>query len=87
MRVAKQQQKLTLKNIMEALFDLEKDSTVPKNIKDRVQKIMSVLNGDAELPIKVDKAIQELDEIADDVNLQPYTRTQIWNVVSLLEKV
>lgn len=76
-----------LNNVVSALSDLEKDSTVPKNVKDKVQKIMSVLNEDMDVPIKVDKAIQELDDMADDVNLQPYTRTQIWNVVSLLEKV
>ncbi len=73
--------------ILGALSELEQDSTVPRNIKDRIQKTMSTLQGDGELSMKIDKALQELDEIADDINLQPYTRTQIWNIVSMLEKL
>jgi len=33
------------------------------------------------------KALDELDELVSDNNIQQYTRTQIWNVVSLLEKI
>ena len=40
-----------------------------------------------ELSIKVNKAMNELDDIASDINLQAYTRTQIWNIVSSLEKI
>lgn len=76
-----------IESVMAALTDMGNDSTVPKNVKDKVQRIMDVLNQDAELPMRVDRAIQELDDISSDVNLQSYTRTQIWNVVSLLEKV
>ena len=31
-----------------------------------------------------DKALQELDEISDDPNIPSFTRTQIWNIVSIL---
>ncbi len=86
MKIAKQQA-TTLQSIMSALSDLEEDTTVPKNVKERVQRIKLVLNEEIDVSIRVDKAIQELDTIADDVNLQSYTRTQIWSVVSLLEKV
>ncbi|MCK5468863.1 MAG: UPF0147 family protein, partial [Cyclobacteriaceae bacterium] len=30
-------------------------------------------------------AISILDEVSNDTNIQPFTRTQIWNLVSLLE--
>ena len=48
---------------------------------------MELLNGETETQIKVSKALNELEEIADDVNLKSYTRTQVWNVVSALEKI
>ncbi|MBU0461926.1 MAG: UPF0147 family protein, partial [Nanoarchaeota archaeon] len=38
-----------------------------------------------ELSIRINKALSELDEISDDTNLQAYTRTQIWNIASMLE--
>ena len=73
--------------IMWGLEELQKDSTVPKNVKIRIQNTMDILNGKTDLSIRINKALNELDEIADDTNIQSYTRTQIWNIVSLLEKI
>jgi uncharacterized protein (UPF0147 family) len=39
------------------------------------------------MSLRVDKAQQELEEISADANLQPFTRTQLWNIVSLLETI
>lgn len=74
-----------IQGIIEALTELNEDMTVPKNVKTRVAHAIEALKEDVEVSIKVDKAIQELDEISNDTNIQSYTRTQIWNVVSLLE--
>ena len=76
-----------INSILAALTELQEDAAVPRNIKDRIQKILSALQSNGELSMNIDKALQELDEIADDINLQPYTRTQLWNIVSMLEKV
>lgn len=76
-----------LKDVFEVLEELMDDSTVPKNVKNKVRDIVEALKEDAELSIRVNKALHILDEISDDANLQSYTRTQIWNVVSLLENI
>ncbi len=73
--------------VVSVLSELKDDITVPKNVRLKIEKIIQVLNSKTEMQIKVSKALNELEEIADDVNLQSYTRTQIWNVVSLLEKI
>ena len=66
----------------------EKDLVdIPKNIKIKIKSIINILKGDIELSIKINKALNELDEISNDANLEPYTRTQIWNIVSILEKI
>jgi hypothetical protein len=69
------------------LSELKDDITVPKNVRLKVERVMKVLNEDIKMDIKVSKALNELEEIADDVNLQSYTRTQVWNVISALEKI
>ena len=74
-------------NINETLNELKEDITVPKNVRSKIEKIVEVLNDNTEKDIKVSKALNELEEIADDVNLQSYTRTQVWNVISALEKM
>ena len=76
-----------LGNIEPMLRELKNDITVPKNVRLKIEKVIEVLNSNLEMPIKVSKALNELEVIADDVNLQSYTRTQIWNVISALEKI
>jgi len=74
-------------SIEHVLNELKDDITVPKNVRLKVGNIIKVLNEDKEISIKVSKSLNELEEIADDVNLQSYTRTQVWNVISELEKI
>jgi uncharacterized protein (UPF0147 family) len=75
-----------LQSILDALKELVNDTTVPKNVKSKLETVMSTLNEDAEdLSMRINKALSELDEVSDDTNLQSYTRTQIWNIASMLE--
>ena len=74
-----------LKQIIESLTEMSEDSTVPRNVRSKITDAIQALNEDTDLSLKVDKALQHLDDISNDTNIQPYTRTQIWNVVSLLE--
>jgi|TARA_B100002003_G_scaffold149320_1_gene138430 uncharacterized protein (UPF0147 family) len=76
-----------IEDIIETLNEVQEDATVPKNVRIKIQEITGTLKEDTQLSIKINKALNELDEIASDVNLQPYTRTQIWNIVSVLEKM
>jgi uncharacterized protein len=75
-----------LQGVIDTLIDVSEDSTVPRNVKSLLQQIIEALqNEEEDLDIRKDKALSLLDEVAEDSNLQPYTRTQIWNVVSVLE--
>lgn len=76
-----------LTNIIEALQELAADSTVPKNVKSKIEEITNTLKSEEDISITINKALGELDEIADDTNLQTYTRTQIWNIASMLEMI
>ena len=71
---------------VEVLEELEQDNTVPRNVKEKIQTTIQSLKEEKDLKMSVNKALHELDEIADDPNLQAFTRTQIWNIVSLLEQ-
>ncbi|MBI2656309.1 UPF0147 family protein [Candidatus Woesearchaeota archaeon] len=73
--------------VISSLNEIQEDVTVPKNVRIKIDSIISTLKEDMEMSIKANKALNGLDELASDVNLQSYTRTQIWNVMSLLEKL
>lgn len=76
-----------LDNLANSLAEVKEDSTVPRNVRAKIESIIATLKEDTELSIKVNKALNELDSISSDVNLQAYTRTQIWNIMSVLEKL
>jgi len=72
-----------IQEIIFALNELKEDTTINRNIKEKIEKIISFLEEDANLGI--DKALHEIEEMMETNNIPSYTRTQIWNVVSLLE--
>lgn len=75
--------------ILESLSQIEQDLTVPKNIRSKIKAAMDALQQEKELTLdlRVNKALQELDDLSDNPNIPVYTRTQIWNVVSQLESI
>ena len=76
-----------IRKAIDALVELRNDTTVPKNIKQKIEDIISNLSNEQEVSMMENRALNELDEISDNNNIQPYTRTQIWSIVSLLESV
>ena len=80
-------EKEQIQGIIEVLKELQEDGSVPRNVKDKLAITIQALEEDNDVSIKVNKALHELEVVADDPNLQTYTRTQIWNIVSMLEKL
>ena len=72
-------------DIIQALQELEEDSSVPKNVKEKIVGTIKLLNEETDMSIKVSRALQSLEELTDDLNMEAYTRSQIFNIVSMLE--
>ena len=72
---------------LELLIEIEKDTTIPKNIQQKIAQAIVNLNSEEETKIKASRVIQDLIELCEDNNIQSFTRTQIYNIVSLLEIV
>ncbi|MFN6992249.1 MAG: UPF0147 family protein [Fervidobacterium sp.] len=78
-----------LEPIIKQLSEIIEDRTVPRNIRAAVEEAKKNLteeNG-KDWDVKLSTAISILDEITNDPNIPSYTRTQIWNIVSMLEIV
>lgn len=76
-----------IENALQLLLELEKDTTVPKNVQQKISKAIADLNSEQEIKIKVSKVLQDMIELTEDINTPSFTRTQIYNIVSLLEVV
>ena len=73
--------------VTDFLDELSSDSTMPRNVKAVLCEIKGLLvncSGD-EMPLRVDSALQKLEEISNDPNLSPFGRTELWNLTSAIE--
>ncbi len=76
------------KEVIDTLWQIEQDITVPKNVRERVKDSILILKDDQKrIEVKINHSLQELDDISEDPNLPAHTRTQIWHAVSLLESI
>lgn len=84
--VVKMEEKL--EPIADVLRQVAEDKSVPNNIKEDCRECIETLkNEDEELSVRVNSCTSILDEVSNDANIPMYTRTQIWNIVSMLESV
>ncbi|MBU1976219.1 MAG: UPF0147 family protein [Nanoarchaeota archaeon] len=73
-------------NVIYALDELRNDTGVPKSIKSKIGEMINALsNSGNDDSILVNKLLNELDDISTDINLQPFVRTQIFNISGMLE--
>ncbi len=64
------------------------DNTTPRNIRRAAKEALDILtSNDQGHGIRAAQAVNILDDISQDPNMPAYTRTRIWNVVSILEIV
>ncbi|UCH01732.1 MAG: UPF0147 family protein [Candidatus Bathyarchaeota archaeon] len=64
---------------------ISEDRTTPRNIRRAAKEAIKILTvGDQTQAVKSAQAISLLDDISQDTNMPAYTRTRIWNVVSIL---
>ena len=81
-------QEADITQIIELLHELSNDRKVPRNVRSVIDDARKELTGKEEnLQTKINTTVSMLDEISNDPNIQSYTRTQIWNLVSMLEAV
>lgn len=74
--------------IVECIRELSEDATLPKNVKQKIDSIIEILNnGGSSISMQVSKAIHELEDLVEDKNLESYSRTQLYNIMSRLETV
>jgi len=75
-------------DVFNMISKIEQDNTVPKNIKIMIQNIsIDLKEEEKEIDVRINRALQDLDEISEDNNIPDYIRTQIWSIVSLLESI
>jgi uncharacterized protein len=77
----------TIAQVKQQIEILLNDNSVPRNVKAALEEARKGLMQDASYSVKSSTATYKIDEVSNDINLPPYARTVIWNILSLLESV
>jgi uncharacterized protein (UPF0147 family) len=78
----------TIGQIKQQIDLLLNDNSVPRNVKSALDEAEKALlkEGDS-YSVRASSAIYKIDEVSNDINLPPYARTVIWNLLSMLESI
>ncbi len=75
-----------LQNAIAVLEAVSTDTAVPKNVRKNAHDIIARLNnGTQPFQVRLNSTMQLLDEMSNDPNIPLHTRTQLWQIASLLE--
>lgn len=74
-----------LEDVKELLIALKEDPASSKNIKMKIDEMLVILKEDKDEILKIDDMIIILENLCEDVNLSAFIRTQLWNILTLLE--
>jgi uncharacterized protein (UPF0147 family) len=75
-------------SVIPLIQQIANDRTVPRNIRTKCEdSIKTLQNEKGDAAVRVSTVISTMDDISNDPNIPMYTRTQVWNIVSLLESV
>ena len=77
----------SIQDITDLLNEIAEDSNSTKNLKVKIQQIVSFLSADESVSMRVNRASQALDELASNGDIDSYTRTQLLGIVGALETV
>ena len=77
---------MDIETLNKLLDEIGEDRTVPRNIRSLIQEAKNGLNDEGkDMAIRINSAISILDDVSNDPNIPIYTRTRVWNIVSMLE--
>jgi len=77
----------TIAQVKQQIEMLLGDSSVPRNVKGALEEARKALDAKTSYAERSSGATYKIDEVSNDINLPPYARTVIWNLLSLLESI
>ena len=74
------------KEIIELLAELSQDNSISRNIRAALTEIKDSLEAnESEFEVKVNAALQKVEDLSLDPNISPYGRERLWTLTSMLE--
>lgn len=75
-----------VQEVLDIIEEISNDGSVPRNVKKILEDVKEqVTRPESDLKVRVDSAMQLIEELSMNPNLPAHARTQIWNITSVLE--
>jgi uncharacterized protein (UPF0147 family) len=75
----------TIDEVQDLLQVLLQDTSLSKNVRIILEEIAEELKDEKQIAVRINSALQKVEDVSLDPNLSPYLRTQIWSLSTLLE--
>lgn len=77
-----------IEGIVKAINGMLNDKLLPKSVILKLTNCIQILKNETEeLPLKINKIHDILNEITEDSNLPSFVKTQIWTIAGMLERI
>lgn len=73
--------------IIEAVREVLEEQSLSRTCKQHLSDIILILEAPGDARLKASKALSALETVSENEGVPSYCRTQIWNIVSLLEEI
>ncbi len=73
--------------VLERMQEVASDRSVPRNIRTVVDQAIEKARKKEQGGINYSTAIYLLDDISNDINMPSHARTDIWEIISMLEAI
>jgi len=76
-----------LKELAALMQEVASDHSVPRNVRTTVEEAMAKISGKNPKIEDLSTAVYMMDDISKDLNLPSHTRTDIWEIISIMESI
>ncbi|MCJ7450381.1 MAG: UPF0147 family protein [Candidatus Nanohaloarchaeota archaeon QJJ-9] len=77
-----------VEQVVEKIRMLQENEDLPSNVNDMLNQAIEALEDDSgDLSVRLNTVTSLLDQVSNDPNIAQHTRTDVWNIASMLESV
>lgn len=78
---------VTINELVSSIDEIIEEEELPQKVVTQLEEIKKILNNDESVSIKKDKCFSAFQELEDSIEMEAGVRTQLWNIVCLLEQL
>ncbi len=73
--------------VLSRMEEVADDRSVPRNIRNTIAEAIEKVKKEEKDFVNYSTAIYLLDDISNDINMPSHARTDIWEIISMLESI